>query len=367
MNGTSILDLYRGELAERLRGTEIVPQRPQPLGISPWLAMSLLQKAIRRGNEPFALQAAATLLQSSPSRFWRRLCIIAYEDIGLADFDLVALVTAAVGSKRWRAAVGGEWAVASYLIRQLTFAVGCRAADDLAVVCGWDPELEQERLKLTFQPTSTLIQRTLEPGGLPGRALALWYAMGTDRYRSPQFRERKGSPQAVFDALCEAGYPDSLVEICREGYRRSGSILCPFVALLWHQAQGCSGRVEPDAVPGSEMIGHAPCWAYDTHVREGNRALAQFLEMKSETARWTKARVPRKERVAFLGGILFRVESGLMANRWRWPMSDDLKVRADLDCNGVGRDESRELSELLVRDLPILNDARRLIVTSNSR
>ena len=32
-----------------------------PLNVSPWIAMSLLQKAIRRGQEHLALRAAATL------------------------------------------------------------------------------------------------------------------------------------------------------------------------------------------------------------------------------------------------------------------------------------------------------------------
>jgi hypothetical protein len=40
----------------------------QPLDISPWLAMSLMQQTIRRGREEIALRAAATLLRDSPDR-----------------------------------------------------------------------------------------------------------------------------------------------------------------------------------------------------------------------------------------------------------------------------------------------------------
>src|ERR1700722_11487997 len=68
----------------------------QPFDISPWLAMSLMQKAIRRGRAAIALRAAATLLRDSPDRLWRRCGVTAFEDIGVADLDVVAEVTSGV-------------------------------------------------------------------------------------------------------------------------------------------------------------------------------------------------------------------------------------------------------------------------------
>jgi hypothetical protein len=61
------------------------PPPPASLDISPYLGASLLQKAIRRGRTETALQAAATLLEQSPERLWRRLACIAFEDVGLGD------------------------------------------------------------------------------------------------------------------------------------------------------------------------------------------------------------------------------------------------------------------------------------------
>jgi hypothetical protein len=69
--------------------------------------MSALQKAIRRGREDLALRAAATLLLDEPTRFWRRCGVIAFEDVGLASVDTLGIVTAALGGKRMRAALGG--------------------------------------------------------------------------------------------------------------------------------------------------------------------------------------------------------------------------------------------------------------------
>lgn len=233
--------------------------------------MSLLQKAIRRGREDLALRAAATLLKVSPGRLWRRLCVTAYEDIGVADFDTVAVVTAAMKGKTWRAGIGGEWAVASYLVGRMCAATKCRATDDLALVSECHPGFERTRLDLTFEPIPHLLDRITGRGALPERAIALWYAVGTDRCRSDLLRERRGDPHAVMDALCERGFPDTVVEVCREGLRRSGEILAPFLILLWREARRSARHAEPDDLPEEEMVGPAPCWAYDMHMREGNQ------------------------------------------------------------------------------------------------
>lgn len=45
--------------------------------------------------------------------------------------ETVSVVTAAMKGKAWRAGIGGEWAVASYLVARMAGAIKCRAADDL--------------------------------------------------------------------------------------------------------------------------------------------------------------------------------------------------------------------------------------------
>ena len=74
------------------REFQFFERRPAaPAGkVTPWIGMSLLQKAIRRGHEELALRAAATLLRISPERLWRRCGCIAFEDVGVADLDTVA-------------------------------------------------------------------------------------------------------------------------------------------------------------------------------------------------------------------------------------------------------------------------------------
>lgn len=358
MNGPDILDQYRTQLAEHIldRGNDL--PHFDPLNIDPWLAMSLFQKAIRRGRGDLALRSAATLLRTSPDRLWRRMLVTAFEDIGIADYEVVSLVTAGLTGKRYRAQIGGEWAVASYLVSRMCGTIKCRAADDLLTVCERHPDHERERLGLTFRPVPELLNKITGKGRLPERALALWYGLGSDRYSSPQLRERKGEPQAIFDALCERGYPATIVEIARAGFKKCNEVLIPFSILLWPEAQRSTRHVEPDDLPKEQMIGKAPCWAYDMHVREGNAAMAKFLKIDCETSRWINATLPPAGRVRFLGGILFSVESGLVDRRLHWQAANDLRDMANFECHGIGRAEAAEVMGLLKNDLPLLNEIR---------
>src|SRR6266516_3737456 len=86
MNGLEGLSIARQQLSDAISNFQT--STCDPLNVSPWIAMSALQKAIRRGQEHLALRAAATLLHVSPERLWRRCGCIAFEDVGVADLDL---------------------------------------------------------------------------------------------------------------------------------------------------------------------------------------------------------------------------------------------------------------------------------------
>ena len=148
------------------------------------------------------------------------------------------------------------------------------------------------------------------------------------------------------------------VEIAREGFRKVGEALCPFVALLFPLRQYETAVIEDDDFPGEVMIGEIPSWAYDLYSREGRRALGVFLEGDSQTARWVRAHIPPRQRVSFLGGIVFRVEGGAVKSRLRWPTSDELRRLVDIECNGPHCPDAPEILQLMRDDIPALNGVR---------
>lgn len=93
--------------------------------------VSMLQKAIRRGDEERAGFAAYLLMESGESwRCWRRLAVISAEDVGGLD------TIAAVGQAQWLSKnVGGEktmlaMRIAMELARRVRIEGGDRSADD---------------------------------------------------------------------------------------------------------------------------------------------------------------------------------------------------------------------------------------------
>jgi hypothetical protein len=356
MNKPIILSTARQQLSDAIS----IFRTPtcDPLKVSPWVGMALLQKSIRRGEKQLALRAAATLLCISPERLWRRLGCVGFEDVGLGDLETVLVVTAALAGKRFRASIGGEWRVSSFLVTRMAHATKCRAADDLLLAAENHPDFEDTRLAFAFRSTDDLIRIATGADPLPIRALATWNALGTDRRPSPRLSSRQGDPIAVFNALQEAGIPTGVVEIAHEGWRKTGEVLAPFVSLLWPLRQEQTATVGDDEFSPEVMIGGVPGWVYDIYSREGRTALANFVEGRTESARWVRDHIPPRQRVAFLGGIVFRLEGGCVRKRLRWKTGDELRRLVDIECNGPHCRDASQILQLMKTDITVLNDVR---------
>jgi hypothetical protein len=356
MNGPNPLSIARQKLADAI--CQYQPPVNTPLNVSPWIAMSALQKAIRRGQDGLAQRAAATLLSTSPDRLWRRCGCIVFEDIGVADLDTVAVVTAALAGKRFRASLGGEWAVASFIVSKMVHAPKCRAADDLLMGAELHPAFTDARRELAAMPTRQLLALMIGDEPLPVRALACWVAIGTDQRPSSHLSYRRGDPQGVFDALNAAGYQHALVETAREGFRRTREVLAPFTVLLWPSRQAAQSFLVDDEMPPEIMIGDVPGWSLDVYSRPGRAALQAFINGQTETAHWVRDHIPPRQRIAFLGGVAFRCEGGLVRSRLRWATGDELRRQVDIECNGTYCPDATEILQLMRDDIPALNGVR---------
>jgi hypothetical protein len=356
MNGPEVLSNFRCQLARQIEVRDNLPEL-RPLATTTWIAISTLQKAIRRGREDLALRAAATLLVDAPDRLWRRLAIIGMEDIGLGDIDVVGLVIASLGGKRMRAALGGEWSVASFVVSLMARSPKCRAADDLLANVDSHPALASMRREFARMTTRDLLERATGSEPLVERALALSLVVGSSGHPAKAALTRRGEPQAAFDHLCEAGLPHSIVELCREGYRRTGELLAPFVALLAGETRG-DMTIMDDEFPPEVTVGGVPGYCLDMFTRPGRAAFARFLKTDCESARWIRAHVPPARQVDLLGQLVFRCEGGLLKDRLRWHVGDEMRRRMDRECNGLDLLYAGEILQLVRADIPLLNRDR---------
>jgi hypothetical protein len=170
VNGPEVSSVIKQQFAVAIGVWE--PPPFEPLAISPWLAAALLQKSIRRAEENFGLRAAATLLQISPDRLWRRCAGIAAEDVGLGNVDVIANVAASMSGRQFRSRLGGEWRVASFIVSQIANATKCRASDDLLMCAERHPSLADARREFAMMTTRELLSIVAGSASIPERGLA---------------------------------------------------------------------------------------------------------------------------------------------------------------------------------------------------
>jgi hypothetical protein len=354
---SDVLEFYNDSLTT-LVAARPTPPLPKPINTTPWIAMSFMQKAIRRGNGPAALMGAATLLRDAPERLWRRIGCIAFEDIGVADIECLGLVTATLAGKVDRRKLGGEWAVASLIVERMADTAKNRSADDLLMTISGLPSLVEERETFATLSDQRLQQIALGCSDLHKRGLALWYLMGTKRCPSPNLPHRQGNVELAFEVLAEHGVSPSMVQIARQGFRKTGEMLAPFAALLT-LVNGIRGdAARNDRIPHKRLVGGVPSYALDTYTREGKQSFAGFLKTNAGTVEWMKANLPENGRNAFVGELVFRVEGGCLNNRWAGPAADGLRKIYELGCLGLSQDQAADVLSLMRNDMALLNDCR---------
>jgi hypothetical protein len=169
-----------GEAKQRL-AREIDPNSTlptKPIAADPWIVSSLLQKSIRRGETEIARCSALTLFKHRGSSIWRRLIVIAIEDVGIGSLDVVTTTVAAAGDSAWRKNHGGDLKLAVYLAGLLAEAPKDRSADYL---CDAKDHPRLANFWRAIETTSLELRLSHvrdQALGLPLRAVAALSALG---------------------------------------------------------------------------------------------------------------------------------------------------------------------------------------------
>jgi replication-associated recombination protein RarA len=104
--------------------------------------LSAMQKSIRRGDGLTAQRALRTLYQHDPSSTWRRLLIIAFEDVGIGALGAVSMTARRSASAKVLREMGTDEAAALATVQMLAEAPKDRSADLLFAAVAHDAALE---------------------------------------------------------------------------------------------------------------------------------------------------------------------------------------------------------------------------------
>lgn len=310
------------DLAEQIVGAATPPI--QPLPCDRYVARSCLQKAVRRGEVELAQRALANLFNHDRRAAWRHIAIIAAEDVGVSNIDLLAYIVAAQKNRKWREQMGGDWLVMAELVRQMAISEHCQAACDLLLKATNDPVAEPARSgAIDADPRSLAATLATPAAGLIERGVAA-LAIGGGLFEG----QRLSDPCAVFDIVGDTSRSTHVVATCRAAWKLSRNpmtLLLPLVWELWITIR--EHDVIDDEMPPVSWIGDVPGFALDQFTRIGNtvsRALLKqdpYLQLMLADQGIATVRQARA-----LGDLLFIAEGGLVVRRAVWGVARDLRL-----------------------------------------
>jgi hypothetical protein len=339
------------------------PTEPFP-NTDPYLLSSTMQKAIRRGDTAIARRAGHQLYTLDRARLWRRLAVVALEDIGIADVTVAAEL---VGIATWPAArrlIGGDSPALDIAIMRACRAAKDRTGDHLASIIGRETIPSADRVALrTASPNALLAMIASSDLPWERRLRAAVIASGRS---DDSMQPVAAGLDAVFDVLHELGVPSLLIFAC-ESYaarqRDALPVLVPFAAMLC--ATGCmtdTHRVVTHDLPPAELIGTLPSYSLDpVNTRIGKRAVELWLRSYLAKPQW----LPRQ-----VAACLWNSESAACDRTLSWPLGDTIRERAyaaDLSYRGLPVARHAELANWIDRERPALIAARQAAFDSAVR
>lgn len=254
--------------------------------LDPWVASSLLQKAIRRGDVALAVAAGLRLHQLRGAAIWSRLLLITIEDIGIASPDALSLVVKT--AKLSRGAPNGDFIGAlANIIETLALAPKCRCSDYLVCAARYHPAYEDELCMVGKHTVDQRIAMAVD-SSLPilTRAIAAWYASGLNW--SGESRVGKGDLPQLMAAFANAGVPDKFLSDVAYACGRTRHPIAIMLPVLWAAAHSSENSVWPYttdvALPVSSAIRGVPAYAYDKHTYAGKAAIGRFALQNDQVA-----------------------------------------------------------------------------------
>jgi hypothetical protein len=277
-----------------------------------WLLVSALQKAIRRGRVPIAVALALEVLDLNASYLWRRLCVVALEDIGFGDPLTCALVLAAASDAAVRQSLG-PGRVVTLLVTMLACAVKDRTLCDL---------LHIEHSKL----------------------------------------HRKGVPRKSFQDKVNASEMPFLAKyMALKGMEMMRDPLYWAVPIQWEMLKEAKISVVVNDLPEAEIINGVIASGYDQHNAVGKRAIAYFAKACMPVREILDSH-PVKDRLAAIGGIIFLVEGSKLDKQLDFPgmtgVYEDAQISDLHHIACMPSEQQRALVEAVEKNLAALNHAR---------
>jgi hypothetical protein len=295
---------------------------------------------------------------NNPAYVWRRIRLIALEEVSIADLTLVAQVLAIAGKSVLIRKLGAA-AVLMRLVELLASAPKCRTACDLLV---W----LTQGASASHISQDEHVQPRLERIRFEAQA---WMSVIPQSRRTRQGWRcvNRGSSAARDALLDEAGVPPLVRFIVQRGSSTDAlnALLVPAFALAQQQFDAPTQHMVRSV--SLEAIGDLPAYAYCLYSEPGRAALRQFV---ASDPLWGELRAAGVSNPATaLGHLVFYEEGGFCAMRRSVLLGTDIErvsEQATLVRCGIPSHHIHALKEGARDALPRLNVVRHQIAASRA-
>jgi len=322
------------------------------LAADKYVLASGFQKSIRRGDTQKTASFALSLAYADRRMLWRRLLVTAFEDIGIANPDLVAAIVAVSQNPAFRRKVG-DIELALHLARQMAASVKSRYLTEAIFLTDLGQHLSKARKSLpraSNRKLSTLILETAQPA--PERFLALWGLAGTKLYAAKGF-SRAGDIEEAMKTLRQLPLPAHQIEVSIAALKSMPWPLPLFLPLALATVQGEEFTVHKEQPLSSPEFEAVPMYAVDPlYTRIGQSCVRQLQKQTAGLKGYSPAQ---------MGECLFFIEGENLDRRLTSPRLEAFRqdsidaLMQDLD---LGREDYQALTRCLIKRFDAFNDIR---------
>ena len=306
-------------------GSLAFEEAANPLPCDRWVASSLLQKSIRRSDVQLAVRAARTLSGFGRSYTWRRLLVIAFEDVGAAEPDALIETVAIATTPKWRSKHGENESL-THAVTRLAEAPKDRSADYLLSAA--EAHASLDGIRETYR-RADLEDRLRIVGDLslplPVRTLAAWLSSGVEARYGP--RIEGGSLTQLARLFSRLGASDELLFATKAAAKRTREPITVMVPLIRLEVErDKQTEIINERVPECPALNGIPMYAFDMHTRLGLAAIQRFTRESEYLQACLEQFVPKH---AWLKGVqmaAFYADGYVVSRRLKWSLARSLEA-----------------------------------------
>lgn len=321
-----------------------------------WMAVSQMQKSIRRGERQLALSWANSLWKCDPAYALFRTGVIAAEEIAGANPALARAFLQTEIKKKWFDDRNGFESYA-YFIDGFAQSVKDRTSCDIASIASLTSlpnvkprgELDYDLLRKTAEDVSQPV---------PARVSALWLLAGTQKSPNPNLGMDRPGRLIDYLGACANICNDADVIYCIDmSLRLNKEPNAISLALCRSQQSDGNGVVLELTIP-TQKIGRYVLSGVDAHTREGRAAIGELLAASQYAKAMTANLSSHADKTQLLGKVFFRLEGHECSPRLDYELALKTNSWHRKKLAKISRLQEAELFGLANDCLPLLNELR---------